>query len=198
MTSPHTSTAPESSPTRGDEQLSIIIPMLHAVADGIGADQLGAPTPCTEFSVDGVLHHMTTLGSMFAPMFLGTTPTEAAPAGEDGSSIAAFHQAMDALLGAVQSPGALERTIETPGGAMPGSTFARLVAFDGIIHGWDLATSSGQDWDPPETLVGEVDAFARGAIAADMRSAAGFGPVQEPGPDASPIERLVAFSGRPT
>ena len=52
---------------------------------------------------------------------------------------------------------------------MPGSTFARLVAFDGLIHGWDLATSTQQEWDPPEDVVAEVDAFARQAIAPEMR-----------------------------
>lgn len=29
---------------------------------------------------------------------------------------------------------------------MPGSVFARLVAFDGAVHGWDLAISTGQAW----------------------------------------------------
>ena len=49
---------------------------------------------------------------------------------------------MDGLLDAVQSPGALDRTIQTPGGEMPGAVFARLVALDGLVHGWDLATST--------------------------------------------------------
>ena len=52
---------------------------------------------------------------------------------------------------------------------MPGSTFSRLVAFDGLIHGWGLATSTQQEWDPPEDVVAEVDAFARQAIAPEMR-----------------------------
>jgi uncharacterized protein (TIGR03086 family) len=182
---------------QGNEQLSIIIPMLNAVADGIRDDQLAAPTPCTEFSVDGVLGHMTQLGSMFAPMFLGTPP-DAAPANDqNGTSIEAFHRAMDALLAAVQSPGALDRTLETPAGPMPGAVFAKLVAFDGVIHGWDLASATGQAWDPPEALVEDLDTFVRGAIAPEMRGEAGFGPEQQPGADAGSLERLVAFSGRP-
>ena len=183
---------------QGNEQLSIIIPMLNAVADGIHDDQLTAPTPCTEFTVDGVLDHMIQLGSAFAPMFLGERP-DAPHSGQEGeSSIEAFHRAMDSLLAAVQSPGALDRTIEAPGGDMPGAVFAKLVAFDGIIHGWDLATSTGQEWNPPDALVAEIDTFARGAIGSDMRGDAGFGPEQQPDADAGPIERLVAFSGRPT
>ncbi len=183
---------------QGNEQLAIIIPMLNEVADGIAVDQLTAPTPCTEFSVDGVLDHMTQLGSAFAPMFLGTKPDAVHAGQENESSIEAFHRAMNSLLAAVQSPGALDRTIETPGGAMPGAVFAKLVAFDGVIHGWDLATSTDQEWDPPDALVAELDSFARGAIGTDMRAKAGFGPERQPNAGARPIERLVAFSGRAT
>ena len=50
---------------------------------------------------------------------------------------------MDDLLDAVKSPGAIERTISAPIGEMPGEVFARFVAFDGLIHGWDLATATG-------------------------------------------------------
>ena len=103
---------------------------------------------------------------------------------------------MDALLEAVESPGALQRTIDTPFGAMPGSTFARLVAFDGLIHGWDLATSTQQTWDPPEEIVAEVDTFARQAIAPEMRDGDTFAHAIQPPADATPLLRLVAFSGR--
>ena len=103
---------------------------------------------------------------------------------------------MDALLDAVQSPGALQRTIDTPFGPMPGSMFARLVAFDGLIHGWDLATSTQQAWDPPEDVVAEVDAFARQAIAPEMRDGDTFAQETHAPPDATPLLRLVAFSGR--
>ena len=39
--------------------------------------------------------------------------------------------------------------ITTPMGEMPGETFARLVAFDGLVHGWDLASSTGQRFELP-------------------------------------------------
>jgi uncharacterized protein (TIGR03086 family) len=103
---------------------------------------------------------------------------------------------MTALLDAVQSPGALERTIETPFGPMPGAIFARLVAFDGLVHGWDLATSTGQAWDPPAEVVAEVDAFARQAITPEMRDGDTFAQVQDAPADAAPLVHLIAFSGR--
>lgn len=182
----------------GNEQLAVIIPMLKKVVAGIRPEQLEAPTPCASFTVSGVLDHMTGLASAYAPAFRGDASFAADRASvELGDDRAArFHLAMDALLDAVQSPGALQRTIETPFGAMPGSTFARLIAFDGTIHGWDLASSTRQPWDPPEDVVVEVDAFARQALAPEMRDGDTFAEETTPPPDATPLMRLVAFSGR--
>ncbi len=182
----------------GNEQLAVIIPMLKQVGRCIQTEQLDGATPCAAFTVRGVLGHMTDLASAYAPAFRGDpAPTDLGSSAPDGIDCGTrFHGAMDALLGAVQSPGALQRTIDTPFGPMPGATFARLVAFDGLIHGWDLATSTGQAWNPPEDVVAEVDAFARQAIAPEMRDGDTFA-AESPAPqDATALLRLVAFSGR--
>jgi uncharacterized protein (TIGR03086 family) len=180
----------------GDEQLAIIIPALRNVAAHIRPEQLGASTPCSAFSVNGVLGHMTGLGSAFAPMFRGQPPPENVPAPAPGQELRCFDAAMQALLSAVQSEGALERTISTPGGPMPGQVFARLVAFDGLVHGWDLASSTGQAWLLPDDLIEAVDAFARQAITPEMRDGDAWAAEQDVEPDATPLQRLIAFSGR--
>ena len=103
---------------------------------------------------------------------------------------------MDDLLAAVNSPGAMERTISGPFGEMPGSRFARLVAFDGLIHGWDLATATGQSYGPPPAVIAAVAAFAHDALTAEMRDGDTFKEATTAPDDASQLERLVAFSGR--
>lgn len=180
----------------GSEQLSMIIPMLKGVANRIRSDQLGAVTPCADFDVAGVLGHMTGLASGFAPMFRGEEPAPVGPSPSDASATDQFNHAMDELLGAVTSPGALDRTIQTPGGPMPGAVFARLVAFDGLVHGWDLACATRQAWEPPEQLVTEVDSFAREAISTEMRNGGAFASEQQPPANANAMLRLVAFTGR--
>lgn len=182
----------------GNQQLAVIIPRLKAVAEGIQVEQLGNPTPCASFKVSDVLDHMTGLASAYAPAFRGDPPTgpDSPPPPGNNDWQAGFQSAMDALLAAVQSPGALERTIDSPFGPMPGATFARLVAFDGLIHGWDLATSTQQRWDVPQDVVAEVDAFARQAIAPEMRDGDTFADETQAPENATPIQRLVAFSGR--
>ena len=182
----------------GNEQLAIIIPMLKNVGAGIAAEQLDSPTPCASFSVSGVLEHMTGLATAYAPAFRGDAPSPGGTtsATDDNDSTVRFQVAMNNLLEAVNSPGALQRTIHTPFGPMPGSTFARLVAFDGLIHGWDLATSTQQAWDPPAEVVAEIDSFARQAITPELRNGDTFAQATQPPADATPMLHLVAFSGR--
>jgi uncharacterized protein (TIGR03086 family) len=95
----------------------------------------------------------------------------------------------------MHSPGALDRTIQAPFGPVPGSDFARFVVLDGLVHGWDLAVSTGQAYEPPDALVAEVEVFAH-QVVDPLRDGDTFGPAVEPPPGAPPIQRLSAFTGR--
>ena len=79
---------------------------------------------------------------------------------------------------------------------MPGAVFARFVAFDGLVHGWDLATATDQQYSLPDAVVREVDGFARQALTDGMRDGDTFAAQTTPPADASSIELVAAFSGR--
>ena len=96
----------------------------------------------------------------------------------------------------MHSPGAQDRTLHAPFGDVPGSMFARYTAFDGLVHGWDLSRATGLPYDPPDSLVAEVEAFAREIVQPAMRDGDTFAAETEAPPDASHLDRLVAFSGR--
>jgi uncharacterized protein (TIGR03086 family) len=190
-------------PTRGDtimgplEQLDELEPLLGQVTSAITPADLDAPTPCTNFAVRGVLGHMIGGATLFAAAFRGESPP-AVPAGaaEGPDVVARAQDALTGLMGAIRSPGALDRTIAAPFGEMPGDAFARFVVLDGLVHGWDLATAIGQTYAPSDALVAEADAFARRAIVPAMRDGDTFAAVVEPPADATPIEQLAAFTGR--
>jgi uncharacterized protein (TIGR03086 family) len=182
----------------GNEQLTVIVPMLKRVASSINDEQLDRPTPCADFSVAGVLEHMTTLATAFAPMFRGDSGHRPGAVPSTATQQAAFVDAVDELLAAVQSPGALTRTVRTPGGDMPGAVFARLVALDGLVHGWDLATSTDQEWRPPADLLADVDDFARQTITDDVRAGGSFAPARQPARGDDVMLGLAAFTGRST
>ncbi len=179
------------------EQLSSIVPTLNAIVDRIDTSQLDKPTPCARFTVHDVLDHMIVLGSSFAYRFRGReVPEIKAPPVYGRVPAAEFRKTMDDLLDAVCSPGAMERTISAPNGEMPGSVFARFVAFDGLVHGWDLAMATGLSYDLPAAVIDSVDEFARGAISAEMRDGDTFKDPTTPPERAGQLERLIAFSGR--
>jgi uncharacterized protein (TIGR03086 family) len=178
-------------------QLDELMPQLMGIVDGITAEQLGDPTPCASYDVRGVLEHMVGGASTFAPAFRGETPD---PGGSDAAATTdirdRWRAAMVDLGGAVQSHGAMDRTIDSPFGPVPGADFARYLAFDGLMHGWDLATATGQKFAPRDELVASIATYARGLLTPEMRDGDTFAAETAPPPDASPLERLVAFSGR--
>ena len=172
-------------------QLDQLGPVLADVVSHITPDQLDRPTPCAEFTVRGVLEHMISGATGFAAAYRGE-----APADPDLSDVlGGFGPALQDLAAAMTAPGALDGTVAAPFGEVPGETFARFVILDGLVHGWDMATATGQPYDPPDALVAAVDAFSRQALD-PLRDGQTFGDAVEPAPDATPIERVVAYTGR--
>ena len=179
------------------DQLAVIIPILTNLVDELRPDQLTAPTACADFDVSGVLDHMIGGAAAFVPAFRGEaagSPASTVTAGEVPKDD--YRRAMNGLLDAATSPGAMERTIDAPFGQVPGSVFASFVAFDGLIHGWDIATAAGLTYDPPSELVASVDEFARAVLGPEMRDGDTFAAITEAPAGAGVLERLVAFSGR--
>lgn len=173
------------------KQLDEVGPLLGGVVGNLTPDQLDLQTPCAEFTVRGVLEHMVGGATMFAAAFRGETPPEA----DLSEPLRDFGPALGDLLAAMSAPGAMDKRVAAPFGEVTGETFARFVALDGIIHGWDIATATGQPYDPPAGLVAEIERFARDFLD-PLRDGDTFADAVEPAPDATPIERLAAYTGR--
>lgn len=183
---------PTGDPMDPISQLNVIVPLLNELVAPLDDDELAANTPCANFTVRQVLEHMVGGATIFAAAFRGTTLAPASPA----DAVAAFPAAMAELQDAMRSTGALDRVIAAPFGDVPGETFARFVALDGLVHGWDIATATGQQYEPPAELVADVEAFAHQAIADGMRDGDTFAAAVAPSENATPLIRLVAFTGR--
>ncbi len=177
-------------------QFDVIVPTFQKLAAGTAQDQLDVQTPCEEWKVRDLFGHIIVGATTFAAVVRGEEPPADVPTGADDAMTSTANAALVDIDDAFRSPGALGRDLVTPFGEMPGDTFARLLAFDLLMHSWDLATATGQPLAVPDDVVAEVDGFARAALAPEMRGPGTFGPEVEPSSDASPLERLVAFSGR--
>jgi uncharacterized protein (TIGR03086 family) len=172
-------------------QLGQVGPLLAGVVGNLTADDLDRPTPCTDYTVRGVLEHMIGGATLFAAAYRQEAPSEP----DLSDVLAGFAPALENLFGAVTAPGALDKTIAAPFGEVSGEAFARYIALDGLVHGWDLATATGQPYNPPDDLVAEIEAYARQAVD-PLRDGQAFSEAVEPASDASPIERLAAYTGR--
>ena len=172
-----------------------------AVVKATPAGQMSAPTPCAEWDVRALLNHV--IGTLWLaealfsdqapryPMAPGGLPPGDL-AGDDPA--AAYAEAAAAALAAAAGD-ALTRGHLTPLGEMPGPALAGFTTLDILVHGWDLATATGQPADLDGRLAAHVLGFAEQAITPDTR-APRIGPAQAVAPDAPITHRLVAFLGR--
>jgi uncharacterized protein (TIGR03086 family) len=180
------------------EQLDATLPGLTQLVKRIRPDQLDNQTPCAAWTVRDLVGHFTGGLQSCASAFRDGTPVDASSRpdllGDDPG--AAFTAVATDFGAAIREPGAMGRTVELPFGEIPAPVFLQFLAFDLMVHSWDIATATGQKYSPADELVAAADGFARQGVAPEMRDGDTFADEIAPPADASPLERLVAFSGR--
>jgi uncharacterized protein (TIGR03086 family) len=111
------------------------------VIDGIPDDRLDAPTPCTEWTVQQVIEHMTANARHYVTTLAGLDPLPV-----NASPASAFHTTAAAMADVFTDDKLLETPIVTPGGVP--RTGAQIMAIDFLdvfVHGWDIARAVGED-----------------------------------------------------
>jgi uncharacterized protein (TIGR03086 family) len=132
---------------------------------------------------------------VFAAMLSGAElPTRSDIADSDLAS--AYRESAAVLLEAFSQPGALERSYESPLGSATGAERLMIRLYDLLAHGWDLAQATSQSDRLPEDAAEAALGFARQQVSDEARPGR-FAPAQVAPADASPIQKLVAFLGRP-
>ncbi len=162
---------------------------------GIKADQLGDPTPCSDFKVKDLLNHL--LGGL---EMLRDAATGGAPAMPDGDQFSddpgkVYDERRAKLLEAIKAPGVLEKPWKMPFGEMPGKMMAGIAFMEHVTHAWDIAKATGQDTELPDDLVNETLEVAK-PMDAMLRMPGVCGPAVEVPAGASPSTQLAGFMGR--
>jgi uncharacterized protein (TIGR03086 family) len=67
--------------------------------------------------------------------------------------VAAYDESAKLAAAAFREPGAMERPTAVSYGPVPGAVYCGHRFIDVLIHGWDIAKSTGQDTTLPEDLV---------------------------------------------
>jgi len=167
-------------------------------------EAFGAPTPCPGYTVGDLVEHVGTMAVAFGAA--ATKETEGIgdrrPTG-DASQLPhdwreRIPQFLTALAEAWRDPLAWTGHTRVGGADLPGE-IAGVIALDELVlHGWDLARASGQDFDVDPASLHVVHGFLGGLAdpeQAGMRAGL-FAPVVEVGPDEPMLDRVVGLAGR--
>ena len=171
---------------------------LARVVTGIRDDQLGEPTPCADTPVAGLLAHVVGLTAAFR-MAAEKTPVPGGPSASPDDLPPDWRTRipvqLDALVEVWQRPSAWEGTAEAGGLVLP-APVAGVVALDEVlVHGWDLAVATGQDYTADAESVAACTGFAAQAAARGPTPGL-FGPPVPVPDDAPPLDRLLGLTGR--
>jgi uncharacterized protein (TIGR03086 family) len=149
--------------------------------------KLDAPTPCDQWDVRTLMNHMLQTQRYFAGSARGedVSLSQTPPALLGDDPVADFEHARDDVLRTFGEPGVIEQT-----GPALGIAFS-----DQLLHGWDLARATGQDARMPDGLPEASYDLIHGRFTEEQRKGV-FDPEISVGPDATPQEKLLAYTGR--
>jgi uncharacterized protein (TIGR03086 family) len=163
-----------------------------AVADAVQPDQLGSPTPCTDWTVQQLIDHL-----VGGTDYLLSATTGGEPAQRLQATAADYRRGVADVLNTLARPGVMERTCVSPLGFEWSVSQAVAGTFmDVLIHTWDLARATGQDEKLDPDLVDACAALFLPDMPERGRAAGIIGPAVEMGDDASAQDRLLAAMGR--
>jgi uncharacterized protein (TIGR03086 family) len=176
---------------------------LAALLGRIDDDQLSAPTPC-DIPLAALLDHVGGLAQAFAAAAAKSLgPMTSTPPAPDASRLdvdwrKTFPRHLDALAEAWHDPAAWQGMTQVGGVTLPGEVAGQIALNEVVLHGWDVARASGQPFDvEPTTLEASMRAITTlFPVEHPERRQGVYGPVVDVPADATPVDRLVAFSGR--
>ena len=154
-----------------------------------GATQhMEARTPCDRWDVRELMNHMLETQDYFVRSARGedVAPPSGHPSERLGDDpVADFARARAETLRTFGEDGVIEKTGPSLG----------IACSDQLLHGWDLATATGQDATMPAGLPQAAYEMIHGAFTEEQRKGI-FKPEVAIAPDASPQDKLLAYTGR--
>jgi uncharacterized protein (TIGR03086 family) len=174
--------------------LGAVMRKTEGIIAGVKPDQLALPTPCTDWNVRELENHLVGWARHFAARESGQDA-----AGDPGSYQTGDDPAREFDDARVALIGALDGKLSAPAdpaqsGGFPPSALTTMLTGEYVLHGWDLATATGQPV-PFTDQEAETCLGMRSFLTTENRSPA-FGPELQPPTGATPLQEFIAFSGR--
>jgi uncharacterized protein (TIGR03086 family) len=175
---------------------------LRSLLLGIDDDELTDPTPCKGWTVAALLVHI--IGFTFAFTQAGRKQTGApgtsgrSPQPSPGDLPPYWRSRLPVMLEELATawrvPAAWTGTAEAGGATMPASTIGAFAMNELVMHSWDLARATGQDYAADPRIVEALIELLSQGPAEGMPGV--FGPVVPVDDEADLLARAVALSGR--
>lgn len=174
--------------------------VFSGIVESVEPGQWGAATPCSNYDVQGLAHHLLFWG----PSLVGAGRKEVVPppaaAETDVEPVldwpAALKEHVERTVEAWNLPGAWDGVTFMGGPTeLPATLVGGMVVGEFVVHGWDLARATGQDpvWDAEllDYLHVEVEKYAQ-----DGRDMGIYGPEVEVVGTAPTLHRILGLTGR--
>ncbi|HZF87056.1 TIGR03086 family metal-binding protein [Streptomyces sp.] len=175
--------------------------ILARLVAGVPDDRLAGPTPCPRYTVRNLLGHLSGLAVAFRDAGrknLGATtdtdPDATLPDIGPGWR-EELPKVLDELAGAWRDPAAWTGMTRAGGVDLPGEVAGLVLVDELVVHGWDLARATGQEYTPDPAALSACHAFLAEGVDDPGRDAL-FGPVVDVPADAPLLDRAVGLSGR--
>jgi uncharacterized protein (TIGR03086 family) len=171
---------------------------LATVVRNVSDRDLKAPTPCPDYTVGDLLDHVNGLSVAFTMAAL-KTPLDGTGAGDAARLPLDFRESIPVRLTELASawrvPSSWEGMTAAGGVDLPGEVAGAVALDEIVLHGWDLARATGQDFTVEPELLEVVHGFVS-SIGPDDRDGSLFGAAVEVGSDAPLLDRVLGLSGR--
>jgi len=171
--------------------------------EGVPDELLGAPTPCLEYTLGDLVDHIRQLTIAFtaaakkdtAAMMPGRAPGQAENLGDDWRT--RIPRDLSALAEAWREPAAWTGMTMAGGIDLPGELAGIITLDELVVHGWDVARTTGQDFDQDRESLEAVYGFVKQFSSAGEDARKGmFGPEVAVPDDAPLLDRLLGLTGR--
>jgi uncharacterized protein (TIGR03086 family) len=165
----------------------------------VSSDHMSAATPCTEWDLRTLLNHLILWTSYSAERRARDEPVSDELLNRDFVASPDFARdyaaQLDKAIAAWSDPAAWDRELNVMGSPTPAADVAALLLAEMVLHGWDVAAATGQEYACADN-VAEAVLAAVTANAELFRQYKGFADLVEVPASAPVLNRALGASGR--
>ncbi len=172
----------------------------ESIVAAVRPEQLGDATPCTDYDVRTLLSHI--VGGIKRCAVVGeggnvyASPSMVDGVADDGWQ-EAYQEATARAVAVWADDARLDTIVTVPWGTVPGRVALSGYVQETLMHGWDLATATGQQTELDPELATWTLALAQRILPPEPRGGEiPFGPVVPVGAEAGVYAQLAGWLGR--